>query len=170
VDQSHLSDWKVHDHYDSLAGCEEARKELNKDGDEFMRDAEKHTDLSVVSQAAVLLAAKCVASDDPRLKEKWIRVKLRHSAALALFGWQLMVPPSKGSPLFLFDAHAPFNEWTIRATFDTAAECRQSAKTTANLFKALAHKDGTAAALNNSKRFTMAICLETDDPRLKEKP
>jgi hypothetical protein len=77
------------------------------------------------------------------------------------------VPPSKGSPLFLFDAQSPLNQWTIRDTFDTAAECRQSARTTANLFKAFAHRDGTVAAINNSKRFAMAICIETDDPRLK---
>jgi hypothetical protein len=34
-------------------------------------------------------------------------------------------------------------------------------------FQALANKDGTVAAINNSKRFAMAICLETDDLRLK---
>jgi hypothetical protein len=94
-------------------------------------------------------------------------MKLRHAAALALVLWYLMVPPSKGSPTFLFDARAPFNKWTVRDTFDTASECRQSAKTTARLFKAFAKKDGTAAAINNSKRFATAICLETDDPRLK---
>ena len=94
-------------------------------------------------------------------------MKLRHAAALALELWYLMVPPSKGSPTFLFDAQAPFNQWTIRATFDTATECRQQASTTANLFKALANKDGTVAAINNSNRFAMAICLEPDDPRLK---
>jgi hypothetical protein len=93
-------------------------------------------------------------------------IKLRHSAALALVLWYLIVPPSKGSPTFLFDAHAPLNQWTIRDTFDTAAECRQQARTTANLFKALADKDGTIAAINNSKRFAMAICVEADDPRL----
>lgn len=68
VNQSHLSEWKIRDRYNSLAGCEAAREELNKDGEEFMREVEKHTDLSVVSQAAVLLAAQCVASNDPRLK------------------------------------------------------------------------------------------------------
>ena len=94
-------------------------------------------------------------------------MKFRHVATLALVLWYLIVPPSKGSPTFLFDAKAPFNQWTIRATFDTAEECRESAKTTTNLFKALADKDGTVAAINNSKRFAMAICLETDDPRLK---
>jgi hypothetical protein len=94
------------------------------------------------------------------------RMKLRHPTALALVLWYLIVPPSKGSPTFLFDAQAPFSQWTIRDTFDTATECRQSARTTANLFKAMANKDGTVAVINNSKRFAMAICLETDDPRL----
>jgi len=41
-----------------------------------------------------------------------------------------------------------------------------ASQTTANLFKALAKKDGTVAAINNAKRFGMATCLETDDPRL----
>jgi hypothetical protein len=94
-------------------------------------------------------------------------MRLLHASALALLVWQLMVPPSKGSPLFQFDAQTPLNHWTIRATFDTAEECRQSARTTAKLFKALADKDGTVAAINNFKRFDMATCLETDDPRLK---
>ena len=48
--------------------------------------------------------------------------KVGHIAALALVLWYLIVPPSKGSPTFLFDAHAPFNQWTIRDTFDTATE------------------------------------------------
>jgi len=94
-------------------------------------------------------------------------VKVRPIAALALGLWYLMVPPSKGSPTFLFDAQAPFNQWTVRDTFDTATECQQSAKTTAKLFEAFAQKAGTVAAGHNSKRFAMAICLETDDPRLK---
>jgi hypothetical protein len=94
-------------------------------------------------------------------------MKLLHATAFALLVWQLIVPPSKGSPLFMFDAQAPLNQWTIRQTFDTAEECGQSAKTTAKLFRALATKDATVAAINNSKRFAMAICLETDDPRLK---
>jgi hypothetical protein len=97
-------------------------------------------------------------------------MRLHHAiASLALVGWYLIVPPSKGSPLFLFDAQAPLNQWTIRDTFDTAAECQQTARTTANLFKALANKDGTVSAINNAKRFAMAKCLETDDPRLREK-
>jgi hypothetical protein len=94
-------------------------------------------------------------------------VKVRPNAALALVLWYLMVPPSKGSPTFLFDAQARLDQWTVRDTFDRAAECRQQARTTTNLFKAFAKKDGTVSAINNSKRFAMAICLETDDPRLK---
>lgn len=95
-------------------------------------------------------------------------MKFRQAVRFALLSWYLIVPPSKGSPLFLFDAHAPFNQWTVRATFETAAECRQQAKTTANLFKALASKDGTVAAINNAKRFGMATCLESDDLRLND--
>ena len=84
-----------------------------------------------------------------------------HAAALVLVLWYLMVPPSNGSPTFLFDAHVPLNQWTVRDTFDMATECRQQARTTASLFKAFAKKDATVAAINNSKRFAMAICLET---------
>jgi hypothetical protein len=73
----------------------------------------------------------------------------------------------EGISYLFFDAQAPLNQWTVRDTFDTATECQQSAKTTAKLFKAFAKKDGTVSAINNSKRFAMAICLETDDPRLK---
>ncbi len=94
-------------------------------------------------------------------------MSIHHAAALALALWYLIVPPSTGSPLFLFKAQAPLNQWTVRDTFDTATECQQSATTTAKLFKAFAQKDGTVSAINNSKRFAMAICLETDDPLLK---
>jgi hypothetical protein len=97
-------------------------------------------------------------------------VKPRHATALALGLWYLMVPPSKGSPTFLFDAKAPFTKWTVRNTFDNVTECRQSARTTANLFKSFAQKDGTVAAINNSKRFGLATCIGSDDPRLKEEP
>jgi hypothetical protein len=55
-------------------------------------------------------------------------VKVRPNAALALVFWYLIVPPSKGSPTFLFDAQAPFYQWTVRDTFDTVTECRQDRK------------------------------------------
>ena len=48
-------------------------------------------------------------------------MNLRHTAALALVGWYLMVPPiSRGSA----DFKAPMREWTkVEADSDTEAAC-----------------------------------------------
>ena len=48
-------------------------------------------------------------------------MKLHHTAALAVAGWYLMMPPfgSNGRR----DDSAPLPQWKIRGSFDTAVEC-----------------------------------------------
>ncbi len=111
----------------------------------------------------------------------------RHAAALALVGWYLMVPPGKvdvTSPprkvvpgSFRFRPNAPIAQWEEVSVFDSAKEC-EDARTSyslddlyrqmqkpryANDFRpSLTRKD--IASL-----MATALCVATDDPRLKEK-
>ncbi len=98
-------------------------------------------------------------------------MNLRHAAAVALVGWYLMVPPvveKAGS--YEADFNAPLSRWSVDSPFDTAAECRA---VNANLVQqqtrvfdqAQAHSRERAVA----QRLIVSQCIETDDPRLKEK-
>jgi hypothetical protein len=112
---------------------------------------------------------------------------LRHAAALALVGWYLMVPPleylSGNRPA------GPYSRWTIADVFDSAADCKAKMKkvhdegdaavdqkyhawlgnraaTDENLGE-FTHGQWKQIAFNSLQ--TMAVCIATDDPRLKEK-
>jgi hypothetical protein len=89
----------------------------------------------------------------------------RHTVALALVGWYLMVPPAIGNGLP--DKAAPLSKWEIEDSFDTADDCAGDA----HKF----HVDGMhRAELKTSRQDTIfgiqfmdATCISTDDPRLK---
>jgi len=67
--------------------------------------------------------------------------------------------------MFLFDAHAHSTSGRSgKPSIRLPNVC--SKPDDGESFQALAKKDGTVAAINNAKRFGMATCLETDDPRL----
>lgn len=71
LDSAPLSAWKVYDRYDSLNACQRTRQQMIKLGDEFINEQERRAELGRgVSQAATMLASRCVSSDDPRLKSK----------------------------------------------------------------------------------------------------
>jgi hypothetical protein len=60
-------------------------------------------------------------------------MKLSHTAALALVGWYLMVPPQIPLPggklgIGAPDTNAPLSEWSILDTFDSATECKNAAE------------------------------------------
>jgi len=97
-------------------------------------------------------------------------MNLRHAAALALAGWYLMAPCDDCL------VKAPISQWTVKRSFDTAAQCEA-----ANAFwRAQEH-----AAFNNPPKsstdsdwwdswmallpYSFGTCVATDDPRLKEK-
>jgi hypothetical protein len=68
LDSAPLSAWKVYDHYDSLKTCEATRQQMIKIAHEFINQQERRAVLGQgVSQAATLLASRCIATDDPRL-------------------------------------------------------------------------------------------------------
>jgi len=91
-------------------------------------------------------------------------MKLRHAAALALVGWYLMVPPlrSKGSSE-CYEANAPISQWQRIEAFDTAEQCKAASTKSALWHKQHGLDCGLASA------WLDAQCIESDDPRLKEK-
>jgi hypothetical protein len=60
-DKAPLSDWKVHSGYDSREDCERVRVQMVEIANEFIAEQERRADLDGVSQASVMLAAKCVS-------------------------------------------------------------------------------------------------------------
>lgn len=109
-------------------------------------------------------------------------MNFRHSAALALVGWYLMVPPSTPAGLTnpdatLINGSAPIAQWFIRSSYDSAQDC-ETAKMSGMLaalqiikdtekFKVMREKD-PYLALDTIEKAT-AQCVSTDDPRLKAK-
>jgi hypothetical protein len=93
-------------------------------------------------------------------------MNLRHAAALALIGWDLIAPPvgsvtSRRNPATgFYDAYstAPLHTWQVADSYDTAAECRK-ALDMANLQARQDCPDCSA----------IAACIATNDPRLKSK-
>ena len=80
---------------------------------------------------------------------------LRHTAALALVGWYLMLPLPK-------HPDAPIARWAHVDSFDSATECRDAAYHLIDRAK----KNHDQAKLDTVMGFE---CIATDDPRLKEK-
>jgi hypothetical protein len=109
-------------------------------------------------------------------------MNLRHSAALALVGWYLMLLPKSGHTFQVFDI-----PWTAtQRSFDTAKECEEArakavvpvlersplptATTTPPASTGWFGKSEPAPTSETPtvKPFERAyFCIETDDPRLK---
>lgn len=86
-------------------------------------------------------------------------MKLLHGAALALFGWYLMLPPP--------DTTAPFANWKIEGSFDSAAQCKAALD---SLIAQEAQYPPDPNPDNEAvwrKALQDALCIATDDPRLK---
>jgi hypothetical protein len=100
-------------------------------------------------------------------------MKVRHAPALALLGWYLMLPPAdlKTCPA----ADAPISKWDISQSFDTASDCETSRSRSFNeVIHGLAQHQfkgtcGDAKMDPIAAQITLARCIATDDPRLKEK-
>jgi hypothetical protein len=77
-------------------------------------------------------------------------MKLHHTAALALVGWYLMVPPAE-------HVNLPISRWNHIASFDTADKCETDR---VNLEK---DNRGNPA---KQKLILLSECIASDDPRL----
>jgi hypothetical protein len=117
-------------------------------------------------------------------------MNLRHATALTLVGWYLMTPPSL-KPSDNAD-NPPFGRWSILQSFDSATACERARnRTTTRASKQPVNGEGQtkedvkmankmiakyvspsstpipfkATAMNAN---LAALCIATDDPRLKE--
>src|ERR1035441_4817001 len=99
-------------------------------------------------------------------------MKLHRTAALALAGWSLMLPPA--SHTLRLDLSQNLSKWDVQSTHATASECEQErqrlqakvSETPANAPKSSLRRPGRdllAARYRNSR------CVSSDDPGLKSK-
>jgi hypothetical protein len=95
-------------------------------------------------------------------------MNLRHTAALALAGWYLMIPPIYDDNRIHLEA--PLSQWTVIKSFDSAKECEQ-------VVSGIARHEGPPISLRLPlgassdqlhQLITQATCVSTDDPHLKE--
>lgn len=117
-------------------------------------------------------------------------MNLRHAATLALVGWYLMVPPAVSRQNWnRLMQSAPLGRWVIRDSFDSADACRKARDGLAargeqeidtaydrwlagrapsdKLMSEWAEKYNALVAVRLAD--TLATCIASDDPRLKEK-
>jgi hypothetical protein len=85
--------------------------------------------------------------------------RLSHAAALALVGWYLMLPFARDGK----ERDIPISQWVHIDSFDTATECREGG------FHAIDSAKRHSASADRITAATAFECIETDDPRLKEK-
>jgi len=95
----------------------------------------------------------------------------RHAAALALFGWYLMMPPPNWSKTNL--STAPLREWTLFGRYNSADECsderfRMIRVQYMAVLSDLAEGESDPNLPSLHLDFKNARCIATDDPRLKE--
>jgi hypothetical protein len=102
-------------------------------------------------------------------------MNLRHTAALALAGWYLMTPSisyikakhswscgdygDSGEPLLY--------TWRTSASYDSAAECEKAKTTLVLRVPDDVRNDRMGYARALSQAQSDAVCIATDDPRLK---
>ena len=106
-------------------------------------------------------------------------MKPRHTAALALVGWYLMIPPvfspMGDHPRAFNDLKASLNRWDIWASFESETSCKKEMehlRKEAPLRLKFAHerpdqdRNGNIVAV--AEAWQRAECVATHDPRLKE--
>ena len=96
-----------------------------------------------------------------------MRPRFYHAAVLAAVGWYLMVPQVHGNLIGPLgegnNGPSDFSQWNNEGSYDTAAECEDAHHRIASLDPKSVHLD--TQTLADLQRF--ALCISTDDPRLK---
>ena len=95
-----------------------------------------------------------------------MRMNLRDAATLALVGWYLIQPPIgsveaiRNPSTGFYDAYStlPLRAWEIEGSYDTSAECRTALD-----------QSNQRAKQGCPDCSVIAVCIATDDPRLKSK-
>ena len=100
-------------------------------------------------------------------------MKIRHTAALALVGWCLMIPPAIPGT-YEVNQSAPLSQWTIRRIFPHNEGCEAPKARLREL--ALAAQGQRDVLARRSQRnpdshcvLCKAQCVAEDDLRLKDK-
>jgi hypothetical protein len=105
-------------------------------------------------------------------------MKPRHTAALLLVGWYLLIPPVF-SPMgehhrSFNDLTAPINKWDIWAKFDSRASCEKEkeklgSQAPPRIKFATEHpdEDPNGNVLAVSQAWQVADCVSSEDPRLR---
>ena len=103
-------------------------------------------------------------------------MNLRHAAALALVGWYLMIPPEvyPGPNSSRVLMPPPFDRtWRVKATFNSANDCAVAREKHEADFalgvKSIMPKGYETHPTRSSPIDDGALCIATDDPRLKGK-
>jgi hypothetical protein len=92
------------------------------------------------------------------------QVKCRHTAALAMVGWYLIVPPWRGPGAFNTDA--PLSAWLMFGSFNSADQCsNEQDRRVRNLRNAINLEERKRSF--NERLYTAAKCIASNDPRLK---
>ncbi len=90
---------------------------------------------------------------------------LRHAAALALVGWYLMVPPA--TPDWRdADPKAPLSEWLTDGSYDNVNDCNEAI---VRLYEQAPIPKPETMSYGLWVQNRQAVCVATDDPRLKGK-
>ncbi len=170
-----LSGWELIGSSQSATECEEAAEKFRvwawaqRNSDVMKLDKEldspntnedrKKAILDQAKSVAILssrrASKKCIASDDPRLQEKF--TKSRH--ATAPLGWYLIAPPLNENGDYRDDT-VPLGKWGMAHSFDSVDGCEG---------KRQELSDDLPVEISEQNAFIKAKCIGTNDPRLNEK-
>ena len=111
-------------------------------------------------------------------------MKLRHTAAFALIGWYLMLPPLTKIGIDSYDlppnTAAPLSEWTYAAVdhFDTEEDCQSELRNRQTVAERSSIRDplrrfhkttNETLAMYYEARQQAARCVPDNDPSIKPK-
>jgi hypothetical protein len=96
--------------------------------------------------------------------------KVRHTVAIALIGWYLMVPPVTRGPNGIYQAvlDGPLSQWRKHGPYETLAKCTQAQ---AALLKAAESKirENDIESIESQFSAYTSQCVASNDPRFKAK-
>jgi len=89
-------------------------------------------------------------------------MNIRHSSALALIAWYMMVPPVDRQTMKVLDK-APLGQWEIYGRFDTTEDCEREINRSVRSFA------GNQSSSNSPDLIALGLarCIASNDPRVK---
>jgi len=89
-------------------------------------------------------------------------MKIRHTSALALIAWYLMVPPIDRQTFKVLNK-APLEQWEIYSRFETTDDCEREINTSVRSFAASQSNPNNPDLI----ALSLARCIASNDPRVK---